>query len=545
MTVLDAVVIGSGPNGLAAAVTLARSGLGVRVLEEQATIGGGARTLSGAELVEAAPAPDHAGQTLPAVGSDPSTGAELRFDLCSAVHPMAWASPFFRAFGLAGRIELRTPEISYAQPLDPETGSSAPRAALAFHDLDRTVAGLGADGTAWRSLLAPLVEHWRGVTALAMSDKRGLASPVVVGPTRGSGRAGAPLDSQGLGREIAEAVRAGLAFGPALVEQGTGLWNRRFAGDLAPALLTGVAAHVMTPLPAPAGAGTALLLGALAHGPLGWALPVGGSGAIVEALVADLVAHGGVIETSRPVRSRSDLPPARVYLFDTEPGVVEQVYRDRVPSRVGAALRGYRFGGGAAKVDFVLREPVPWAVPDVGQAATVHLGGTRAQLARAEARVASGGHAEHPVCLLSDPTVSDPAREVGGLRPLWTYAHVPAGSQRDVTDDVVRQIERFAPGFRDVVVAARCVPAAWMPAHDANYVGGDIGAGAATLPRMLAVPGPTGVRADPYLTGVDGVYLCSAATPPGPGVHGMSGWHAARRALVREFEIRRAPDLSP
>jgi phytoene dehydrogenase-like protein len=184
-------------------------------------------------------------------------------------------------------------------------------------------------------------------------------------------------------------------------------------------------------------------------------------------------------------------------------------------------------------------------VPDVGRAATVHLGGTREQLAAAEASVAAGRHAAHPVCLLSDPAVTDPAREVGGLRPLWAYAHVPAGSERDVTEDVVGQIERFAPGFRDVVVAARCVPAAWMPEHNANYVGGDIGAGAATMPRMLAAPGPAGTRWDPYATGVDGVYLCSAATPPGPGVHGMAGWHAARRVLVREFEIRRPPDLAP
>ncbi|RPF19830.1 phytoene dehydrogenase-like protein [Myceligenerans xiligouense] len=524
---LDAVVVGSGPNGLAAAVTLARAGLAVRVLEEQPTIGGGARTLTGAELADAAPVPQPPGAGPPPLGSDDATGAGLRFDLCSAVHPMAWASPFFRAFGLAERIELRTPEVSYAQPLDPAAGSGDPRAGIAFRDLDRTVAGLGADGAAWRSLIGPLADRWQGVTALAMSDKRGLVTP------------------RGLGREAVEALRAAPSFGPALLEQGSGLWNRRFAADVAPALLTGVAAHVMTPLPSLAGAGTALLLGALAHAPLGWALPVGGSGAIVDALVADLVTHGGEIETSRPVRTRADLPPARVFLFDTAPGVVGRVFGSRMRSRAGTALRRYRFGGGAAKVDLVLRGPVPWSVSDVGRAATVHLGGTREQMAEAEATVAAGRHAAHPVCLLSDPTVTDPAREAGGLRPMWTYAHVPAGSERDVTEDVVGQIERFAPGFRDVVVAARCVPAAWMPRHNANYVGGDIGAGAVTMPRMLAAPGPAGTRWDPYSTGVDGVYLCSAATPPGPGVHGMSGWHAARRVLLREFEIRRPPDLSP
>ncbi|MBL0888807.1 phytoene desaturase family protein [Myceligenerans indicum] len=559
MTVLDAVVVGSGPNGLAAAVTLARAGLGVRVLEEQSSAGGGARTLTGSELVTATPVPDRSGRFLPPLGADAGTGADLRFDVCSAVHPMAWASPFFRAFGLADRIELRTPEVSYAQPLDPVAGSRTARAGIAFHDLDRTVARLGADGAAWRSLIGPLADHWPAVAALAMGDKRGLATPASVrsapvpgaDPDRGGRRLGddpvifCRRDALGLGTEGLALLRAALGFGPGLVEQGTGLWNRRFAADVAPALLTGVAAHVMTPLPSLAGAGTALLLGALAHGPHGWALPVGGSGAIVEALVADLVAHGGEVETSRPVRTRADLPPARAYLFDTAPGVVGQVFGDHVPRSSGTAMRRYRFGGGAAKVDLVLRGPVPWAVDDVGRAGTVHLGGTREQMAEAEATVAAGRPAVHPVCLLSDPSVTDPGRQVDGLRPLWAYAHVPAGSQRDVTEDVVGQIERFAPGFRDLVVAARCVPAAQLSAHNANYVGGDIGAGAATMPRMLAAPGPTGTRWDPYRTGVDGVYLCSAVTPPGPGVHGMSGWHAARRVLVREFEIRHPPALSP
>ncbi|GAA1859871.1 NAD(P)/FAD-dependent oxidoreductase [Myceligenerans crystallogenes] len=535
MRTLDVVVVGSGPNGLAAAVTLARAGLGVRVLEEQATAGGGARTFGGAELAGSAPA-GPGESSWPVLGADAATGAQLRFDLCSAVHPMAWASPFFRAFGLADRIELRTPEVSYAQPLDPRPGSRAARAGIAYRDLDRTVARLAAEGTAgsasdgaaWRALLAPLAENWQAVTALAMSDKRGLAGPVGLTPGR-----------------LATIARAALDFGPGLIEQGTSAWGRRFAGDVAPALLTGVAAHVMTPLPSLAGAGTALLLGALAHAPRGWALPVGGSQAIVDALVADLHAHGGEIETSRPVRSRSDLPRARAYLFDTAPGVVGQVFGDRLPARPRAALRRHRFGGGAAKVDLVLSGPVPWAVDDVGRAATVHLGGTREQLAAAEADVAAGRLPGRPVCLLSDPAVTDPAREVAGLRPLWAYAHVPAGSEQDVADAVVGQIERFAPGFRDVVVAARCVPAARMAAHNANYVGGDIGAGVATMPRMLAAPGAVGWRWDPYATGVEGVYLCSAATPPGPGVHGMPGWHAARRVLLREFEIRRPPSLAP
>ncbi|WP_275005703.1 phytoene desaturase family protein [Promicromonospora iranensis] len=505
MTLLDAVVVGSGPNGLAAAVTLARAGLGVRVLEAQPTVGGGARTLAIPEL-----------------------GGDMLFDLCSAVHPMAWASPFFRDFDLSARgVELVAPEVAYAQPLDGD------RAGLAFRDLTRTADRLGPDGGAWRDLLGPLAADWRQVTALAMGDKRTVRG--MLEGVRGAG--GHTVTASGL----ASMVRPGLRFAAALLEQGGPRWDRRFLTEEAKALLTGVAAHNITPLPALSGAGTALLLAALAHADGGWAVPVGGSQAITDAMVSDLEAHGGTVEVGRRVDTWADLPPARAVLFDTTPSTLLRVAGDRIRSGRHAALRRFRHGNAAAKVDFVLDGPVPWRVPDVGRAATVHVGGSRAELVAAEDSVAHGLHADHPVVLVSDPSIADPSRSRGGTRPLWTYAHVPAGSTQDVTESVTRQIERFAPGFRDVVVGSRCLPAAQMERHNQNYLGGDISAGAATMWQMVARPT---LAPDPYQV-AEGLYLCSASTPPGPGVHGMGGWHAARRALLREFDVRSLPDLRP
>lgn len=490
MTRAEVVVVGSGPNGLAAAVTCARAGLAVTVLEAQPTVGGGARTL---EL---------------------GLADGVVHDLCSAVHPMAWASPFFRGFDLTARgVQLLVPEASFAQPLP------GGRAGIAWRDLDRTADGLGVDGDGWRGLLGPLVEHPDHVVRLAMGDKRSVPPGLLPG-----------------------GLATATAFGRALLEQGTRAWDRRFVDDVAPALLTGVAAHAITPLPSLAGAGTALLLATLAHAGAGWTIPRGGSGAITRALVADLIDHGGTVETRTHVASRADLPPAHCYLFDTTPRAAVAILGDRLPERTRRALESFRYGDGAAKVDFVLTGPVPWLAPDVGRAATVHVGGTRAEMAHAEAEVAAGRHAELPMTLVSDPAVVDPGREVGGLRPLWTYAHVPGGSDVDVTEAVVAAISRFAPEFRDVVVASRCIPAAHLARHNENYVGGDISAGAADIRQMLARPTR---RMDPYALGVDGMYLCSASTPPGPGVHGLSGWFAARRALREVFDIAEVPALAP
>lgn len=479
----DVVVVGAGPNGLAAAVTLARAGLSVHVVEAQPTPGGGARTVEG---------------LLPGVVHD----------LCSAVHPMASASPFFRRFDLAGRgVELVVPEISYAHPLD----SGGP--GLAHRSLAATAAGLGRDGQAWVDLLGPLAAHADDLVAAVLGDHRHLPP----GPVT--------------------AARLALR----VLEQGTTAgWGRRFREPVAPALLTGVAAHAITPLPSLAAAGTALLLGTLAHA-RGWGVPRGGTGAITAALLADLGDHGGTVELGRAVLDPGDLPPSRALVLDTTPTTAARILADRMPTRHTRAFRRFRYGPGAAKVDFVLSGPVPWRDAAVGRAGTVHLGGRREEVAAAERSVARGEHSRRPVVLLSDPAVSDPGR-VGpdGRRPLWTYAHVPAGSTADMTEAVTAQVERFAPGFRDVVVAARCIPAARMADHDASYVGGDIASGAVGMRRVLS--GPM-VQADPLSTGVPGAYLCSASVPPGPGVHGMGGWHAARRVL-RDLGLP-VPDLSP
>jgi phytoene dehydrogenase-like protein len=486
----EVVVVGSGPNGLAAAVTCARAGLRVTVVEAQPTTGGGARTL------------------------DLGLADGIVHDLCSAVHPMAWASPFLAAFDLRARgVELLSPDVSFAQPL-PDG-----RAGLAYRSLDATVDGLGVDGGAWRSLVGRLAEGYEHTVAVSLGDKRSIPRGLLPG-----------------------GIPTAAAFGIALLEQGTRAWDRRFVDDVAPALLTGVAAHAITPLPSFAAAGTALLLAALGHAGDGWPIVRGGSGAITAALVADLVAHGGQVVTDLRIGTFSDLPPAHCYLFDTTPRLVVEVLGDRIPPRHRRALENFRYGNAAAKVDFVLSGPVPWTEREVGRAGTVHVGGTRAEMAHAEAEVGAGRHAERPMILVSDPSVVDEQRRVGGLRPLWTYAHVPSGSDVDVTEAVTAHIERYAPGFRDVVVASRCIPAAHMSEHNENYVGGDISAGAVDIRQMFARPT---AAFEPYATGRDGVYLCSASTPPGPGVHGLSGWYAAKRALRECFGITEAPSLAP
>ncbi|RZS39252.1 phytoene dehydrogenase-like protein [Herbihabitans rhizosphaerae] len=473
---VDAVVVGAGPNGLAAAIVLAGAGLAVRVYEAAGTIGGGART---AEL------------TLPG----------FRHDVCSAVHPMAIASPFFRAFDLGAHgVEMRTPEVSYAHPLD------GGRAGIAWHDLDRTTDGLGVDGAAWRALLGPLRDAWPDVVALGMSDFRRLPRAPVT------------------------AAR----FGARVLEQGSPLWGRRFHDQVAPAMITGVAAHAITPPRSPAPAGVALLLGALAHAG-GWPVPRGGSQSIVDALTAELVRRGGSVITGHRVASLDELPPARAVLLDVTPGALARMAGDRLPAGYLRALRRFRHGAAACKVDFALSGPVPWTVPECAPAGTLHLGGSRAEIVTAERDVLAGRHSERPFVLASQPHVVDDSR---GGHTLWTYAHVPNGSTVDMTEAVTARIEAFAPGFRDLVLASNVITAAEASTHNANYVGGDIAAGAISLRQTVFRPT---VRWNPYATPIPGVYLCSSSTPPGPGVHGMCGVHAAARALRTRFGVRTDP----
>ena len=476
MTELDAVVVGAGPNGLAAAVTLARAGLSVAVYEKGDTIGGGART---AEL------------TLPG----------FRHDVCSAVHPMALASEFFQRFGLHDRIELVLPELSYGHPLDNA------RAGLAWHDLARTAEGLGRDGRAWTRLFAPLVEH---------AD--------AVGQFTGNTLLRVP-------RHPITAAR----FGLRALEQGSPLWNLRFQDDAAPAMLSGVAAHAILPLPSLSTAGVALSLGTYAHA-RGWPIPVGGSQAIVDAMAADLVAHGGSIHTGVTVASIDELPTHRVALFDTDV---------RSMKRIAALPDGYakrfRFGNAASKVDFALSGPVPWANSDLRRAGTLHLGGTRAEIAAGERAVAAGQHPSSPYVLVSQPSTFDETRAPAGKHVLWAYTHVPAGSTVDATEAITAQIERFAPGFRDLILASSSRTATEMAAYKPNYLGGDIDAGAAVLDKLLARPV---LKTDAWRTPKRGVYLASSSASPGPGVHGLVGWHAAASALRHDFALA-LPDLRP
>ena len=476
----EAIVVGAGPNGLAAAVTLARAGLRVTVYERAGRPGGGAST---AEL------------TLPG----------FHHDVCSAVHPLAIESPFFRAFELDRRIDLVRPEISFAHPLDD-------RAVVAYRDIERTAEGLGRDGAAYARLLGPLA---RSASAVAETTGNAL-----------------------LRLPPHPVTAARLAFGSA--EQGSPLWNLRFREGAAPALLSGVSAHAILPLPSLAAAGAGLALTAYAHGK-GWPIPIGGSQSIIAALVADLEAHGGRVVVSHEVRELRELPPARIRILDVTPRAALALAGGELPDGYRRRLARFRYGQAAAKVDFALSQPVPWRDEVLRSAPTLHLGGSRAELAAGEREVARGRHPSSPYVLVSQPSLVDPTRAPAGAHTLWTYTHVPSGSREDRAEAVIAQIERFAPGFRDTILAMSSRSAVDVERHNPNYVGGDIAAGSADLAQLFVRPvlSPT-----PWRTPARGLYLCSSSTAPGPGVHGLAGWHAARTALRDEFGIRTGPDLS-
>jgi phytoene dehydrogenase-like protein len=486
-------IVGTGPNGLAAGVTLARAGLRVELYEAAATIGGGLR-------------------------GEAYFDSEIRHDVCSAVHPMAAASPFFREFALAERgVELLNPYVSYAHPLDDG------RAGIAYHDLETTCGALGTDGRAWRKLMAPLLQHSTGLVDFFMSGQRSvpgdLAAPLLLAsrlPAHGTRLADHP------GSLVARMLGG-------------------FRSDVAPALLTGVAAHAVGKLPTLASGAVAMLLGHLAHG-TGWPLPRGGSERIAEVLAEDIRAHGGTFHTSCRITDLRQLGEVGAVLLDTAPTQLLELAGDRLPPRYVRQLRRFHYGPGAAKADFLVSEPIPWTNPEVGRAGTVHLGGSHAAIARQEGLTVRGEATDEPFVLLVDPAATDPGRAREGKRPVWAYAHVPNGDERDPVTLVRSRIEKYAPGFGDTVLAARGIAACDYEAYNPNYVGGDISAGAMTLYQSLARPVP---RFDPHRTPLPGVFLCSASTPPGPGVHGMSGHLAALSALRHRFGVRDAPSLSP
>ena len=469
MSAPDAVVVGSGPNGLAAAVTLGRAGLTVTVLEGAATPGGGCRT-------------------------EELTWPGFRHDVCSAVHPLAAASPFFRGTDLAGLgAELLAPPVAFAHPLD------GGRAAAVTASVADTAGSLGADARAYRHLLTPLVRDADAIVPayLAPLLPAALAHPA---PMAAFGRRGA----------LPAAVLA-----------------RAFRTDEGRALLAGTAAHAMRPLSAPLTGGYGLLLTMLAH-TVGWPVVAGGTARLAQALIAELESLGGEIVTGAPVRRLADLPPAAAVLLDVSPRQVAGLAGARLPAGYARALRRFRYGPGVCKVDWALSGPVPWTARACREAGTVHVGGTLAQITAAEADVAAGRHPDRPFCILTQPGVVDPSRAPAGQHTLWGYCHVPSGSPADMTSQIEAQIDRFAPGFRDLVLARSVRTAAQQEQHNPNYVGGDINGGAATLRQTLFRPA---MRWNPYRTPLAGVYLCSASTPPGGGVHGMCGAQAAQTVL--------------
>jgi phytoene dehydrogenase-like protein len=468
----DAVVVGSGPNGLTAAVTLAHAGLSVEVVEASDRWGGGLRAID-------------------------ATVDGVIHDEFAAVHPLALASPFFRRWGLTDRVRFIVPEISYAHPLGDET-------VLAYRDLERTATELGAGGDAWRRAFSPLVDSIGRVSELTL---------------------GAPIDA---------ARHAGLAARLAMTT--LDLAETFGSGTLrdapARALLAGVAAHAIGIVPSLATIAAAIVLAAHGHAG-GWAIPVGGSAAIADALVGDLVARGGRIETGRQVRSLDELD-ARIVLLDVAPGAAAAIASDAFPRGYRRELRKFAHGDAAARVDLLLDGPIPWRDERIGRAAAVHLGGTERQIAAGERAVARGALPDAPYVLLSQPSAHDASRAPDGKHVVWAYTHVPNGSTEDRTEAVLSAIEAAAPGVRDRVIARAHRSAAQLELSNANLVGGDIAGGAVSVSQLLRRPT---FSSEPWRTPADGVYLCSASTSPGPGVHGMSGWHAARAALLHEFGL--------
>lgn len=460
--------MGSGPNGLAAALTMARAGMVVDVIEGSETPGGGCRT---EEL------------TLPG----------FHHDVCSAVHPLLRASPFFQRTDLAGRgLTLLTPRVAFAHPLD------GGRAAGVAGSVAETAAELGADAAAYRRMFSSLVRQADGILPNFLAPLRSIPSSPI---------ATALFGLKGLWP--AEHVAA------------------KFRTDEARAILAGATAHSMLSFTALLSGAYGLLFTTLAHA-LGWPVVEGGSGRVVDALIAELESLDGRVVTGQWVRTLHDLPPARATVLDVTPRQLIALAGDRLPPRYRRGLERFRYGPGVCKVDWALDGPVPWQSPICREAVTLHVGGTFAEVAQSEADVLASRHAERPFCLVTQPCVVDPSRAPAGKHTLWGYCHVPNGSSVDMRERIEAQIERFAPGFRDLILAQVTTTASGVEAHNPSYVGGDISAGAATLKQTIFRPT---VQWNPYRTGIKGVYLCSGSTPPGGGVHGMCGEGAADTAL--------------
>jgi phytoene dehydrogenase-like protein len=465
----DAVVVGAGPNGLSAAIVIAQTGRSVLVLEEQPTIGGGARS---AEL------------TLPG----------FTHDVCSAVHPFAVGTPFFRSLPLDQHgLEWIHPPVALAHPFD-----DGPPAMLRT-SIEETGRSLGADADAYARLMRPFVSRWEELAADAMAPVHPPRHPFLLG-----------------------------RFGLSALRSARALAESRFRGEQARGLIAGLCAHSVMPLTSIGTASIGLVLAIMAHR-AGWPVPKGGAQRISDALASYLRTLGGEIVTGAPVASLGELPSARVVLLDLTVRNALKLAGDRFSPAYRSALSRYRVGAGVCKVDWALSAGVPWRDDECAQAGTVHLGGSLEELVVSEAASWKGEHAARPFVLLAQPSLFDETRAPAGSHTLWAYCHVPYGSDVDMCEHIEGQIERFAPGFGDVVLSRRVTKASEMHLANANLIGGDITGGANSLRQLFFRPV---VRADPYKTSAKGVYLCSSSTPPGAGVHGMCGMHAARAALA-------------
>ena len=470
-TSYDAIVVGSGPNGLAAAIRLAAEGLSVKVFEASNTIGGGMRTK---ELME--------------------TG--FQHDICSAIHPLAASSPYLKhlpldEFGL----EWIRPDFPVAHPMD-----DAP-AVVMHHSINKTMEELGTDGEAYRSAFEPVAKKWSTLT------------PDFLGPLRFPKH---PIDLAQFGLK---------ALQPA------SFFQKRFNEERAKALFAGLVAHSILPLNAISTTAIGLVLGAAGHA-VGWPLPKGGSQSIANAMAGYLKSMGGEIETGTEITTIDQLPSHRAVLMDITPRQLIDIAGDRLPGSYVNRLKKFRYGSGVFKIDYILSEQVPWNDPRCKKAGTIHLGGTFDEIAAGEKIMDSGNHAEKPYVLIAQQSNFDDTRTPDGRQTLWAYCHVPNGSTRDMTEEIENQIERFAPGFKDTIEQRHTMNTDQFYEYNANYFGGDINGGRQDIWQLFTRPIHL---INPYATPADGIYLCSSSTPPGGGVHGMGGYHAATLALKKEF----------
>lgn len=468
----DAVVVGSGPNGLAAAVCIAQAGFSVLVVEANETLGGGARS---AEL------------TLPG----------FVHDVCSAVHPLAVGSPFFQTLPLGKfGLEYIEPAAQLTHPLDDGT------AILLKRSLDETIKSLGTDAANYRNLIEPFVQSWPDL------------APEILAPLH-------------FPKHLFLMVRLGWTA----LRSAQGFAEKYFEETRTRAVFAGCAAHSMTPLENMPSAAIGIVLAVTAHS-LGWVFPRGGAQKITDALVGYLVSLGGEIKTNFRVDNVDDLPSLRAVLFDLTPRQILKIAGHRLPTSYKRRLENFRYGPGVFKMDFALSNPIPWRATECSLAGTVHLGGSFEEIATAEGKVGRGQISEQPFVLVAQSSLFDPIRAPVGKHTAWAYCHVPNGSTVDMSERIENQIERYAPGFRDCIMARSMVSPADLEKHNSNYIGGDIGGGANILSQLFTRPT---LSFNPYSIPAKGLYICSASTPPGGGVHGMCGYHAAKAVLLKEF----------